>query len=132
MGIAVGEEAAAYALDAIRSDGPAAATNTTVAETPIAIFWAAGQASALDSTNIEEGADVGSVGVFRAEVAGQSLSFVAVDGGFVDNETGSTWTLTGEAVAGELQGERLERLPHLDTFWFAWSTYKPGTSLFEG
>jgi hypothetical protein len=131
VGVEIGDDAAAYSLDAIRGDDSGAATNTTVGDIPIAIFWVSGQASALDSTSIEEGADVGTVGVFLATIADQTLTFVADGDEFVDTETGSRWTITGESIEGPLQGERLERLPHLDTFWFAWSTYKPGTSLFE-
>ena len=29
----------------------------------------------------------------------------------------------------ELAGSTLERIPHLDTFWFAWATYRPGSEL---
>lgn len=37
-----------------------------------------------------------------------------------DQETGSLWqVLTGQAVEGELVGERLERLPSHYSFWFA-------------
>jgi len=35
----------------------------------------------------------------------------------------------GQAVGGELQGTQLEALPHVDTFWFAWSTFQPDTGL---
>jgi hypothetical protein len=48
---------------------------------------------------------------------------------FVDEQTGSTWNVLGEAVEGPLVGERLEPVPHVDTFWFAWSAYQPDTSL---
>ena len=51
------------------------------------------------------------------------------EAGFVDNETGSTWTIVGRAVEGPLAGESLEAVPHLDTFWFAWAAYRPGTEL---
>ena len=130
VGIELGDDAAAYSLDAIRGDA-AQATNITVGETPLAIFWVAGQASALDSNALEEGVDVGTVGVFTRVIDGQTLTFTAEGGEFVDAETESRWSITGEAVAGPLQGQRLERVVHLDTFWFAWSTYKPGTSLVE-
>ncbi len=53
----------------------------------------------------------------------------ADDGQFVDDQTGSTWNVLGQAVSGELEGTRLEALPHVDTFWFAWSTFQPDTAL---
>jgi len=131
VGVDVDGSSAAFPLSSLRAEA-AAATNTGVGASPIVILWKAGQASALDSGSIEDGVDVGSTGVFRPIADGQSLTFVAEGGAFVDLETGSTWTITGHATAGSLEGSQLERIPHLDTFWFAWSTYQPGTVLVEG
>ncbi|NUR07391.1 MAG: DUF3179 domain-containing protein, partial [Nocardioidaceae bacterium] len=44
-------------------------------------------------------------------------------------ESGSRWNVLGEAVAGPLRGRRLEPVTHLDTFWFAWVAFQPGTTL---
>lgn len=128
VGIESGDASSAFSLSAV-SGGEGRATMAEVGSTRVAIFWVPGQSSALDTSAITEGRDVGSVGVFAPELDGRTLTFVFEDGGFVDEETGSTWTITGEAIDGELSGSRLERLPHLDTFWFAWSTYQPGTEL---
>ena len=130
VGVERGEAAAAFSLDFV-SEGQAKATNTSVGEDAIVIFWKAGQASALDREGIDAGRDVGSVTVFLSEVGDSELTFTAVDGDFIDDQTGSTWNLAGEATAGELAGEILEQIPHLDTFWFAWATYRPGTDLIE-
>ncbi|MFH1330819.1 MAG: DUF3179 domain-containing (seleno)protein, partial [Actinomycetota bacterium] len=136
VGVALGDDAAAWPLDAI-SGGTATATNTDLADRPLVILWKAGQASALDDGAIAEGGDVGSVGVFDPTVDGRPLTFAAADGtaddgAFTDRETESGWDITGVAVSGELAGTRLERIVHLDTFWFAWSTYRPGTTLVGG
>ncbi len=131
VGISLGDEVVAYDLNSL-SDGEASATNVTVAEQDLVIFWKAGQASALDEGNLEDGRDVGSVGVFSRIVDGRSLTFAAEGKQFVDEETGSTWIISGEAVSGALEGTRLQRIEHLDTFWFAWSTYQPDTVLIEG
>ena len=48
---------------------------------------------------------------------------------FVDAETGSRWSIAGNAVAGPLKSAQLERVAHLDTFWFAWAAYEPNTIL---
>ena len=72
---------------------------------------------------------MGSVGVFRTEVDDRVLTFRVVDDRFEDDQTGSTWLITGESVAGPLRGTQLERVAHLDTFWFAWATYRPDTIL---
>ena len=54
---------------------------------------------------------------------------IALREGFRDLETGSLWNVLGQAVEGELSGERLTVIPHLDTFWFAWLSYNPATVL---
>jgi len=130
VGISIEGESAAFALDFI-SGGEARATNTSIGEVPVAILWKAGQSSALDRSSIPERVDVGNVGVFDPVVDGSVLTFAASGADFVDVETSSTWTITGEAIAGPLQGTRLERIDHLDTFWFAWSTYQPETALVD-
>ncbi len=130
VGVAIDSGARAYALDAVRA-GAAKATNDVIGDEPFVIFWKAGQSTALEDDSIAGGRDVGSVGVFSSVVDDVQLTFVAADGDFVDAETNSTWIVTGEAVEGPLAGSRLERIAHLDTFWFAWATYQPGTELVE-
>lgn len=49
----------------------------------------------------------------------------------MDDRTGPTWNILGEAVDGPAAGERLEPVTHVDTFWFAWSMYRPATGLAE-
>jgi hypothetical protein len=131
VGIDFAGSSAAYLLDAVRQ-GDGNATNIAMGGTELVILWAPGQASALDDEAIADGADVGSVGVFVAGADGEALTFAHTEAGFIDSDTGSVWSITGEAVSGALAGTQLTRVPHLDTFWFAWSTYQPGTTLVEG
>jgi hypothetical protein len=67
-------------------------------------------------------------------VDGRALEFVvkpeAPAVAAVDTETGSEWDFTGAAVRGPLAGRRLERVPHLEDYWFDWKTYHPQTVLF--
>ena len=101
-----------------------------VGETSFVAWWTEGTSSALDASNVADGYDVGATGVFLTQADGTELTFVAAaDGLFVDDQTGSTWNVLGQAVSGELEGTRLEALPHVDTFWFAWSTFQPDTAL---
>jgi hypothetical protein len=130
VGIEIEDEARAFALSAL-SDGLAKATNTSVGDVDVAIFWKAGQATALDSSAVADGRDVGSVSVFDPVVTGRTLTFAAAGERFVDEQTGTVWNLAGEALEGELVGTQLDRIVHLDTFWFAWATYRPGTELVE-
>ncbi|MGI9667137.1 MAG: DUF3179 domain-containing (seleno)protein, partial [Acidimicrobiia bacterium] len=131
VGIEIGDQSVAYALESV-SGGEGRVTSATLDDAALAIFWKAGQASALDSNELSDGYDVGSVAVFHTSVAGDALTFSFVDGNFVDEESGSVWSITGEAVEGPHKGAQLESVPHLDSFWFAWSTYRPETALIEG
>lgn len=109
----------------------AGAINDELAGTAIVVMHKAGTASALDSRTISEGRDVGSVAVFNREFEGQILTFAPNgDGTFTDAETGSSWNILGEAIAGELEGSQLERILSFDHFWFAWSAFYPETDLF--
>ncbi len=128
VGLAINGAARAWALDGL-AEGEASATNSEVGETPVVIFWKAGQASALDSAQVVSGRDVGSAAVFSPIVDGETLTFTVDDGDIVDDQTGSQWDITGTAVSGEHEGSSLEQIHHLDTFWFAWSTYQPETDL---
>lgn len=94
----------------------------------LVVFHLEGLSSALDSFEVGGGRDVGQTGVFVAEAAdGTELTFEADGENFVDEETGTTWNIIGQAVDGPLAGEQLTAVSHLDTFWFAWATYRPDT-----
>jgi len=100
---------------------------------PLVAFWASGTSSALQNSTISEGVDVGATGVFVPEANGEELTFSANgDGTFTDDRTGSTWNILGDAVDGELTGERLTAYVHVDTFWFAWSTFRTDTEVLTG
>jgi hypothetical protein len=106
--------------------------NDRIEGIPLVVFWKSGTASALDSSQIVLGKDVGSVGVFKADLEGQVLTFESPeDGVFVDQETGSTWDIFGAALEGSLAGSQLEPIPHHSTFWFAWSAFENANTLQE-
>ncbi len=85
-----------------------------------------GLASSIEDDRVAGGRDVGQTGVYRAVAAdGTPLTFRPSGDTFVDDQTGSTWDILGRAIDGELAGERLDAVPHIDTFWFSWSTYQP-------
>lgn len=46
-----------------------------------------------------------------------------------DNETGSTWDKGGNAIAGELKGNRLQRLYAPESFWMCASSDYPNTKI---
>lgn len=131
--VTVGDGAApiAFPYSELRSTGVA---HATVADEDVVVFWAPGTASALDSSNIDEGEDIGATGVFRPEVDGRVLTFFrdGPEGSPIrDRETGSTWSIAGLAIDGELEGSRLEPVVHADHFWFAWAAFSPETTIWS-
>ena len=108
----------------------------------IAVLFQPGAASALDRPRIADSRDVGSVGVFDAALNGQTLTFRPqesatgngdpANGGFVDEPTGSTWNILGQAIAGPLAGQSLTPIVHGSHFWFAWAAFAPQTLIYGG
>jgi hypothetical protein len=94
---------------------------------PVVVWLEPGTSSALEGGAVDTGRDVGASGVFRPRSGGQDLTFRPTGEGFVDDQTGSTWDIFGEAVDGPLEGRRLQAVPHVDTFWFAWAAFQPET-----
>lgn len=119
----------AYPFTAVAASG---VIHDELVGVPLVVLHKPGTASALDRRAIREGRDVGSVAVFDRRVDGRVLTFVANgDGTYTDRETGSTWNILGEAIAGELEGQRLTRQLAFDHFWFAWAAFHPQTLLYE-
>jgi hypothetical protein len=126
-----GTNAAAWTLDAVSNDSGSAVTEGEFGDHPIVIFWKSGEGSALDTTDIAQGRDVGTVGVFSPVVDGQTLTFEPVGDEFIDDQTSSTWNVLGQATSGELTGTRLEPKVFVRTFWFSWAAFRPDTELIE-
>lgn len=100
----------------------------------VVVFWGASDtADALDSGLIADAIGIGTGIVYNPVVDGQRLTFEASgDTEFVDNETGTTWSILGKATSGELAGEELELLPHRNEFWFAWQAFFPDADVWIG
>ena len=105
--------------------------NDTVGGQPIAVLWAAGTASALDTGSIAEGRDVGSAAAYAREFDGLELNFEIGDGRITDQETGSEWNVLGQAVAGELAGKQLSPVVSINHFWFSWAAFRPETRVYQ-
>ena len=102
---------------------------TTFGDRVLTVWWTPGTSSALDADAVADGDDIGATGVFDTAIEGRTLTFLPAGDAFTDTETGSTWNLLGQAVSGPLAGRRLEPVVHVDTFWFAWAAFRPGTAL---
>lgn len=95
------------------------------------LFYLGGVASPLDRAATAEGNDVGQSAFFDPTVDGRLLTFRGGDRRktFLDDETGSEWTITGLAASGSLKGRQLARLPSETTFWFVWAAFRPDTEV---
>ncbi|CAM3561578.1 DUF3179 domain-containing protein [Deinococcus frigens] len=125
--VTAGDARAAYPFTLLSKLG---VVNDRVGDVPLTVFWASGTTSALGSAALRDGRDVGAGVVFDRRVGGRTLTFGRVDGSFRDRETGSTWTLTGQATAGALKGQTLKPVVHANHFWFAWAAYAPQTRIY--
>jgi hypothetical protein len=127
-----GDDSAAVVLESLMS---AAVLEVEVNGDLLSVWHLPGTATALEQRSIADGRDIGAVGVYLPVVDGQILTFTrtgesaAGGGNFVDAETRSVWNIQGQALSGPLSGERLERVEHLDTFWFALAAFEPDTRI---
>ena len=126
--VEVGDEAVAYPYEVLQKQP---AVNDTVGGQPIAVFWAAGTASALDTGAIASGRDVGTANTFSRQLEGQTLSFVYEGEQIIDEQTGSKWNILGQAVSGELAGSQLEPVINVNHFWFSWAAFRPETRIYQ-
>lgn len=68
---------------------------------------------------------------FSREIAGRVVTFERCGDQFRDCETASLWTIEGKAVAGPLNGQRLQALRWQYVRWHAWVYPHPTTELFR-
>jgi hypothetical protein len=102
----------AYALAAL-GDG---VINDRIGETPVVIFGSAdGPSGAAYMPVVEE----------------QLLTFSFEAGEIHDQQTGSTWNMAGQAIAGELAGSELEPVASRSTFWFSLIAAFPDLELYS-
>ena len=125
----IGEVDAAFPFTTLSEER---VVNYTVAGQDLVVFFKPGTRSALDQLLIGDSREVGATGIFDAELDGQKLTFRAEGDKFVDNETGSTWSLLGQAIEGPSAGQQLTPIVHANHLWFAWAAFKPDTLIYQG
>lgn len=96
----------------------------------LAIFYTLGTNSALGAADIASAADVGATGVFDPVLDGQKLTFRWDGQNIVDEQTGSSWNIVGQAIAGPLTGRALTPIVKGDHFWFSWAAFQPDTLIY--
>jgi hypothetical protein len=110
LGVEVGDSQAVYPLGQLGD----AAVNDTVSGTRIVVFSSAsGPAGAA----------------FLTQAEGRALTFDHGRDGYRDRESGSTWDLSGRAIAGPLEGTQLTPLATRITFWYAYVAAFPSAEL---
>jgi hypothetical protein len=131
LGIAQGEEAIALPLEELAKIAHAgwAVTEVQVGRGDVVIFWKAGTASALDAGTIAGGRDVGAAVAYVPRAGGKRLTFTTGEGGIVDEQTGSVWSIDGRATDGPLRGTQLEVALAIPSFWFDWAAFHPNTEV---
>jgi hypothetical protein len=131
VGISVNGIDKAYPFSLINK---ARVVHDNLAGQELVVFWGASDtADALDSGLIADAIGIGTGIVYNPVVDGERLTFVASgDTEFVDNETGTTWSILGKATSGDLAGKELELLPHRNEFWFAWQAFFPDAEVWTG
>lgn len=129
VALELGGEAAAFPFSVLEKEP---VVHFTVGGQKIVVLFKQGTASALDDDTIAKGRDVGATGVFFPKAGDRELTFRFENGAFKDNETGSTWSLLGQAIAGPLKGQKLQPVLHANNFWFSWAVFKPDTTIYRG
>jgi len=75
------------------------------------VFW----------TDVRDGAVA-----YRPFVGDQTLTFSVEEDRIMDDQTGSTWNMSGIATDGPLAGTRLDGVPEaFVAFWFSWPLFYP-------
>jgi hypothetical protein len=128
LAIEIGTESVAYPYELLSQEF---AVNDIVAGEEIAVFWSPGTASALDAALIADGNDVGTAVSYRRRLNDSVLTFFYDGKNIVDNETGSTWDILGNAISGELTGNHLEPVISVNHFWFSWVAFRPETRVYQ-
>lgn len=105
--------------------------NGMLAKTPVAILSHPDAVSALDSSVIRHSKTVLSAAAFKRNLEGRILTFHEKEGTILDRETGSRWSLLGEATAGPLKGKTLKQVDGGVHFAFAWLAFHPEAEIFK-
>jgi hypothetical protein len=129
VGLTIGDETVAYPFALLEA---VPVVYDTVGGQDIAVFYAGDTLSVFAAFDPEvpwTNRQVGSTGVFDSHLDGQMLTFRVEDNRVVDDQTGSTWNILGQAVEGPLVGRKLDQVLHTNHFWFAWQAFNPDTEV---
>lgn len=70
--------------------------------------------------------------VYNRTVDGTVEEFTHKGDYFAKDSSGTEWNLiTGKAISGKYKGKRLERIPAVNIYWFAWARFYPETTIYS-
>jgi hypothetical protein len=123
VGVSIAGAEKAYPFSVISEAG---AINDEVAGSEIVVFWGGNTADALDGPFIAQARSIGTGVAYSSVVDGTPLTFTpSGDSVFTDDQTGSNWSILGNAIDGPLAGKVLDPVIHRNEFWFAWAAFFP-------
>ncbi len=130
IGITEGDAVAAYSFTRLAEEQ---VVNDEVAGVPLVIFHGGRTNDALDDSLIAFSAEIGTGVAYNPIVDGQTLTFAANgDATFTDEQTGTTWSITGIGIDGQLEGTQLGPIEHRNEFWFAFQAFFGPDALRDG
>ncbi len=104
--------------------------NDSVGNTPTVIFSGSGYSSPLDQLEIANSSTIPLAIGYNRTVDDVVLSFYEQDGDIFDEQTGSKWSLFGEAISGSLEGTQLSRVDTGANFAFAALAFTPEAEIY--
>jgi hypothetical protein len=120
-----------YRLYPLRSIKQTPVINDRLGDRDLVVLSKLGTLSVLDADKIADSRKIASANAYRRNIGNRLLDFEYRDGRFLDQQTGSTWNLLGEAVAGPLKGERLSQIDSGVHFAFAWLAFNPDSEIYR-
>ena len=120
LSVYINDESNGYAYDVLQEQR---VVNDMLGGEPLVVIWQPGVSSPLDNARVDQGRDVGTANAFSSIVGGRTLNFSLRGNDIVDEETESVWDVTGTALAGDLEGTRLEPVVGIQHFWFSWTAF---------
>ncbi|MFQ5755471.1 MAG: DUF3179 domain-containing protein [Acidiferrobacterales bacterium] len=104
--------------------------NDKVNGLPVVVFSRQGTLSVLDQETIARSRAVPSATAYERELNGRVLTFELRDGKILDRETQSQWGLFGNAIDGQLIGQRLKPTESGVHFAFAWLAFNVDSEIY--
>ena len=95
------------------------------------IFFHKETVSVLDEDNLNKAKRTGSAAAFATYFDGVDYTFKKSESFFVDDQSGSTWDITGFCREGKMKGKQLELLPQTNHFAFAYLAFFPNAKIYN-